>query len=194
MDEINIIINATPHPYDLMIKCVYNIGAGLRISEVIKLKWTDIAWALWLSNQESQGLVSLKNTKGNDNRPNNIPPKLMKSLYEYAKSKEVLNEFRIPSGEYVFNFGNMSSLRKKYDWFRHHILKKINEACQNKLGKKLKIHHLRHSRATYLFQEEKRNIDDIKNLLGHKSIETTMRYIESDRKKTFERMKNTKEI
>lgn len=212
--EIEVMIKSAPKPYDLAIRCIFNMGAGLRISEIIKMSWNDIRWVDWMQNQESYGVINIKQGKGGKDRIVNIPNRLMKDLYEYAKQQDRLNEFRIPTGSFIFNFGgierpgknnrflqdNLSKindawkekyLRTKYNWFRYNILQKC---CEKALNKKLHIHLLRHSRATYLYEYEKTDLASIQKLLGHASMDTTMRYIQVDLKKVFESIKNTKEL
>lgn len=211
--EIELMIKSAPKPYDLAIRCIFNMGAGLRISEIIKMSWNDIRWIDWLRNQKNYGVITIKQGKGGKDRVVNIPSKLMKDLYEYAKEKGVLNEFRVPSGSFIFSFGdkiqgknakflekNKSNItdvwketyiKTKYNWFRYNILQKY---CEKALNKKLNIHQLRHSRATYLYEYEKVDLASIQKLLGHASMDTTMRYIQVNLKRIFDSMNNTMEL
>lgn len=212
--EIDLMIKSAPKPYDLAIRCIFNMGAGLRISEIIKMSWGDIRWVDWLKKQDSYGVIIIKQGKGGKDRVVNIPSKLMGDLYEYAKEQEVLNEFRVPSGGSIFDFGGISErgknnkflknnmnhiddswkdtyIKTKYNWFRYNILQKH---CEKALTKKLHIHQLRHSRATYLYEYEKVDLASIQKLLGHASMDTTMRYIQINLKKVFDSMGNTMEL
>ena len=204
--EIKLMIAAAPKPYDLCIRCIFNMGAGLRISEIIKMSWNDIRWVDWLSNKGSYGVTVIKEGKGGKERIVNIPSKLMQDLYDFAKEQDVLNEFRIPTGAMIFDFGGgdfnpklraydiekwkFEYVKSRYNWFRYNILKK----CEKALNKRIKIHSLRHSRATYLYEVEKVPIGNIQKLLGHTSIETTMRYVHIDVKGIFESIKDTMEV
>lgn len=205
LEEIKIIINSAPYPYNLALKCLFNMGAGLRVSEVIKLSWNHIKWADWINNQDKYGVAIIKSSKGGKDRVVNVPSSLMKELYEYAKTKNNLNEFRIPVGGMLFRMSSktfkpklMSTdlekwkneyLKHAYDWFRYNIIKKH---CERALGKKIKIHSLRHSRATYLYEIEKIPIERIQLLLGHQDLTTTMIYTKVNPVSTFEMLKNTK--
>lgn len=206
IEEIKLMIEAAPKPYDLMIRCIFNLGAGLRISEILKLCWHDIRWADWINNRE-YGIVHIRNSKGGKGRINNIPKQLMDDLYEYAKELRILNEFGMPTGNMIFqcvggNFkpelmaNNLELWKERYitssyNWFRYNILQKH---CEKALGKKINIHMLRHSRATYLLEVEKIPIERIQQLLGHADIGTTLIYTQIDPKSTFEMIKNAKEI
>lgn len=212
--EIDLMIRCVPSPYDLAIRCIFNMGAGLRISEIIKMSWNDIRWIDWLVNQENYGVIVIKQGKGGKDRVVNIPSKLMKDLYEYAKSQNVLNEVRVPTGGVIFDFGGFEKsgknnkflknnvgridnawketyVKTKYNWFRYNILQKH---CEKALNKKLHIHQLRHSRATYLYEYEKVDLASIQKLLGHKSLDTTMRYVQLNLRNIFESLKETKEL
>jgi len=206
LEEIEMVINAVPKPYDLAIRCLFNMGAGLRISEVIKISWNHIRWSLWISNKRSYGTAIIKASKGSKDRVVNIPPKLMNDLYEYAIKLNIVNEFQLPEGEMIFEFGKpydeklMSTnldvwrfryIRHCYNWFRYNILQKC---CEKALGRKLTSHTFRHSRATYLYEVERVPIEQIQILLGHSDLNTTRIYTKINPLGIFERMKETKEI
>ena len=211
-EEIKLMINSAPYPYDLVIRCIFNMGAGLRISEIIKLSWRNIRWVDWLHDKNNYGVAVLKMAKGDKERVVNIPPNLMKDLYNYAKEKEVLNEFGIPTGGKIFYFSSQNNFKKRkrrlkipvinnewkldyvncaYDWFRYNIIQKY---CEKALNKRIKVHSLRHSRATYLYTYEGVPIEKLQILLGHSSINTTMIYVKVDPKGIFDSIKNAKEL
>ena len=202
ISEIDIIIKAAPKPYDLMIKCIFKIGGGLRVSEAIKLCWGNFKWANWLKYRGNGG-VEIKNSKTGD-RLITVPKALMEEVYEYAKKKRVLNEFGIPVGGMLFNFNKYykSEFKKElrqhnlekwkdlylqhaYHWFRHNILKKH---CEKAVGHPIRIHSLRHTRATQLLNDKDVPIEVIQKLLGHKEITTTMVYAEVLNKHIFKAM------
>lgn len=212
--EIKIMVAAAPKPYDICIRCIFNMGAGLRISEIIKFSWDHIRWVDWLSDQEKYGVAVIKSGKGSKDRVVNIPMHLMHDLYDYAIRCDILNEFKIPTGGMIFDFGSGSETEKKqkkrnslrtydierwkheyvksrYNWFRYHILQ---AHCEKALNKHIKIHSLRHSRATYLYEVEKVPVEKIQILLGHASLNTTMLYTKINPTSVFEMIKDTKEI
>lgn len=204
--EIKIMVEASPAPYDLMIRCIFGMGSGLRISEAIKLGWNNIRWADWLENRE-YGVAVLKDTKRGNDRVVNIPNELMKDLYKLAKEKNLLNEMGIPSGLMIFDFGldtykqdlfrtnieqwKVEYVMMAYNSFRYNVLQKC---CEPALNKKTHAHMLRHSRATYLYEVEGLPIERISILLGHKDIQTTMIYTRIDPKSTFNMLKDTKVV
>ncbi len=206
MAEAKVMVDAAPKPYNLMIRCIFNIGAGLRISEAIKLSWNHINWVDWLTHK-TYGVCLLKNSKGGKDGINNIPPKLMNDLYDYAAELKILNEFGVPQGSMIFpcgltNYENdlfinnlerwkNKAMRHAYDWFRYNILQKC---CEKALGRKINIHQLVHRRCTYLYAVEKIPIERIQKLRRHSDIRTTLIYTEVDNRDTFEMIKNTEEI
>ena len=208
--EIKVLIQSCPKPYDLVIRCIFNMGAGLRISEVIKLSWSHIKWADWIDNKDSYGVAMIKGGKGAKDRTVNIPKQLMNDLYSYAEEQKVLNEYGIPIGGMIFPFTfdseqpfkpdllatNQESwkqkyLEKKYKWFQHNI---IFRCCEKALNKKIHVHMLRHSRATYLYEVEKVPIEQIQVLLGHSNLDTTMIYTRINQTAIFNSLSETKEV
>jgi integrase len=202
--EIDIIIAAAPKPYDLMIKCIFKIGAGLRVSEAIRLSWSNFKWANWLEDKGIGG-VEIKNSKSGDDLTT-VPKALMEEIYEYANEKKILNEFGIPIGGMLFNFNKCYNgeykkelrqhnlerwkdlyLHHAYGWFRNNILKKH---CEKAVCHPIRIHSLRHTRATYLLDVEDVPIEILQKLLRHKVITTTMIYAQVSNKKVFNAMKN----
>lgn len=215
-EEIKIITNSCPYPYNLMMRIIYSCGAGLRISEAITLTFGRFNWSIWIErikespNGRMDGILRIKEGKGGKDRIVNVPGSIMNSVYEYAKRLGILDERRIPISDIrIFKFGfqnyedflervKYSDRGKKraeyikvcYDWFKYHILRKY---CFNALGRKFKIHSLRHSRATHLL-EQGVPLEKIQKLLGHSSIETTMIYVQISEKETLRSMKGIKEI
>jgi len=205
IEEIKLMILSAPKPYDLMLRCIFNIGGGLRISEAIKLSWNHFRWIEWLKEKED-GILVIKDTKRGKNIVVNVPKQLMNDLYLFAIEKDLLNEWRVPVGGVVFPMGigewqsdlyqydlekwKQEYLKHSYDWFRYNILKKY---CEKAIGKKINVHMLRHSRATDLL-DQGIPIERIRELMGHSKIETTMIYAKMNPKKTLEVVKGINEI
>lgn len=206
IQSIKIMVESAPYPYNLMLRCIFGIGAGLRISEALKLSWEHIRWVEWLSNKE-YGVAILKETKRDNERVVNIPNEIMEDLYKLAKERKILNEFGVPNLGLIFPI-NLTNYKKElrannikkwkqeyleqaYDWFKYNIIKKC---CSKALNKKIHTHMLRHSRATYLYEVEGLPIERIQQLLGHKDLKTTMIYTRVDPKSTFNMMKDTKVV
>lgn len=206
IDEIKKMIESTPKPYDLMLRCIFGIGAGLRVQDIIKLSWNHFYWSDWMKDK-GDGIVLIKETKRGKNNINNVPKEIMQDLYNYAVEQKMLNEFSIPEGNVVFDFGvgewNKTTLsynkdlwkkqyiKHAYDWIRFNVIRKY---CEKAIGRKIKIHWLRHSRATYLLEVEKIPLERISQLLGHSDIKTTMIYAKMNPETTIRMMKGIKSL
>lgn len=127
-------------------------SAGLRISEIINLKWLDIDF--------EREIIHLKNAKGGKDRIVMLSKKLKENLLNLGERKKGI----------VFKTNRM----KKYT---SRTIQKIikNSAKKAGISKKVTPHMLRHSFATHLL-EQGTDIRYIKDLLGHSNIGTTLIY------------------
>lgn len=136
----------------LLLKLCY--GMGLRVSEVVNLKITDI--------DSNRMQVLVRQGKEKKDRYVNLPESVLGELRTYYlkyKPKEFLFE-----GQY----GGQYSVRAVQLVFKD-AMKKA------KIDKKVGIHSLRHSYATHLI-EQGTDVRFVQELLGHKDIKTTMIY------------------
>lgn len=145
--------------HKLMLQLCY--GMGLRVSEVVKLKITDI---------DSKSMqVRIENSKGKSDRYVNLPEsvlRLLRNYYKAYKPKHFLFE-----GQY----GGEYSIRSVQAVFKSAMrLAKIN--------KPVGIHSLRHSYGTHLL-EYGTDMVFIQKLLGHRDMKTTMIYAKVGKKK-----------
>lgn len=131
-------------------------GAGLRISEAVALKVSDV---------DGQRMVlRVECGKGNASRCATLSPRLRELLRAYYRAMR-------PAGEWLFP-----------SWRTHQHLTagSVQQACrdaarQSGIGKQISPHVLRHSFATHLL-ENGTDIRVIQALLGHRRIDTTARY------------------
>lgn len=138
----------------LLIKILF--GLGLRVSEAVKLTWSDF----WLNDQGSIKVRIIG--KGNKQRNLLVPPQLYQELLTL---KEGDNPFLFHA------YQRRQPLRTNAVFY---VLKKI--AAQTGLTEKLSAHWLRHSHAT----ESLKNGCDLSLLmqsLGHASLKTTQKYL-----------------
>jgi len=126
--------------------------AGLRLSEVINLKWQDIDF--------NRDVIHVKRAKGEKHRVIFLHPKL----------KETLKEYGIKNYGFVLK----SERGKKYC---PKTIQEIVKKASRKAGinKRVTPHTLRHSFATHLLVAGA-DIRYIQQLLGHKSLRTTQVY------------------
>jgi len=130
-------------------------GAGLRVSEAIALKITDI--------DSKRMLLRVEQGKGCKDRYAMLSPRLLEVLRRYWRA--------FPSQHYLF-----PSWREN----RHMSSTALQIACREAaaragLRKGVTVHTLRHSFATHLL-ESGADIRIIQALLGHSRIDTTTRY------------------
>lgn len=209
-DEIKSLISAVPYPYNLMLRVIYNFGAGLRISEFVRLSWSSecINWGNWLRRGRGDYSCLIKESKRGKSRKVTVPGILMEDLYKYAKETVGLNEMGLPNSQgFMFDFDKgdyknelfqddkekwqIDYVRFVERWMDYHILRKY---APKTIGRKIHMHQLRNSRASYLYNYENKPIEVIQDLLGHKSIETTRVYVKIDFDKIQKQMKGTKSI
>ena len=142
----------------LILKLCY--GMGLRVSEIVKLKITDI------DSKSMQVLIA--QAKGKKDRYVNLPESVLPDLRNYYMTY-------LPK-EYLFEgqYGGQYSLRSAQLVFKE----ALNKA---KVNKQVGIHSLRHSYATHLL-EAGTDISYIQQLLGHNNIKTTLLYTQVGQK------------
>ena len=147
---LNMITVTDNFKHRVMIQMLY--GCGMRVSELINLKWVDIDFF--------RNVVHIKKAKQKKDRIVMLSPKLKKSL-------KVLS---IKKTDFVF-----TSLRgSKYS---ARTIELIIKKAARKAGvkKNISTHTLRHSFATHLL-ERGVDIRYIQELLGHSNISTTLIY------------------
>ncbi len=147
--EVKRLINVTKNPkHKLIIQLMY--GCGLRLSEVVKLKISDI--------DIDRGMLTVRSGKGKKDRQIPIPKSLIEDLESSFSRKKYLFEGRK---------GHLSQ-RSVYK-----IIKKASKKA--KIRKNVSPHTLRHSFATHLL-ESGTDIRYIQKLLGHSKLQTTQIY------------------
>lgn len=144
--------------HNTMLKLCY--GMGLRVSEIVNLKISDI------DIHSKQAFI--ERAKGKKDRYVNVPESIFDQLTEYYK--------QFAPKKYVFEGqgGTQYSARSAQQVFKQ-AMKKAN------INKEVGIHALRHSYATHLL-EEGTDIGLIQQLLGHNNIKTTLIYAKVSRR------------
>jgi len=194
VDEIKLLFKQVEGSNRMMLELIY--GTGLRVSEFVRLRVKDIDF--------DNDLVIIVDGKGGKDRAVVLPQKLKKQLREHLDKVKEVHEKDLKTGygevylppalsrkysgaakewkwQYVFPSGNLSVDPRGGKVRRHHILDKTvqdvmrNAVLKSKIPKKASVHTLRHSYATHLLMNGV-NIRQIQELLGHKSLETTMIY------------------
>jgi len=144
--------------HNTMLKLCY--GMGLRLSEIINLKITDI--------DSNNMQVFIEKSKGKKDRYVNLPQSILKQLRIYYKTYSPKKFLFEGQG------GEQYAKRSLQNVFKN-ALQKAG------INKKIGIHSLRHSYATHLL-EQGTDIRFIQELLGHKDIKTTLIYTDVSNK------------
>ena len=158
-DFINMFNSAFNSQHKLWIMLAY--GSGLRISEVASLKVSDI-----LSKEHKIRVIG----KGNKERYAPLPDFTLKllRLYWIQNKDKITNNYFFP-GKYKATKGTCITSFGIKEAFQ-----KIKE--NNNLDNSITFHTLRHSYATE-FIKNGGDIWELKNILGHSSINTTSMYL-----------------
>lgn len=194
-DETRRLLAAFPESCRLMAQLQY--GAGLRVSEVCRLRIKDLDF--------DRGQIMVRRGKGGKDRVVPLPEVLVPALraqVEFARSLHEEDRRRALPGVYLPDAleKKLGKAGEKFPWFwlwparrlstdprsgigrRHHRLPKpyqrVVSATADRVGitKRVTSHVLRHCFATHLL-ENGTDIRTVQELLGHASIETTQIYL-----------------
>jgi integron integrase len=180
--------------YSLLVHLMY--GCGLRMNEVLSLRIKDIDFGfdkvyVWDSKSLKDRTLPLPlkikdELKVQVEKVKELHKKDLKDGYgsvyiPYALERKYTKAKYETKWQYVFPMGKISTDPRSGEKRRHHILdatlsRNIKSAVSNSsIDKRVTSHIFRHSYATHLLQA---GIDlrSIQELLGHKSVETTMIY------------------
>lgn len=135
----------------LMLELMYS--AGLRVSELLNLKVEDF--------DEKNGWV--RKGKGNKDRPFIIAERLKKRVQDYIETNYIDGYLFIGWNNTKMSPSTVQAIVK-------------SAAKKAKLRKNVHPHTLRHSFATHLI-EDGYDVTDVQPLLGHGSMQTTMKYV-----------------
>jgi integrase/recombinase XerD len=164
-EEIGRIIGSiSNHKHRTMISLAY--GAGLRVSEVVRLRVSDL--------QFDEGTIHVKRAKGKKDRLTLLPEKLMEDLKTFTVGKS--------GSEFVFNSERGGRLVEK-------SIQNVFDRAIKATGivKPATFHSLRHSFATHVL-ENGVDVRYVQSLLGHQNIRTTQLYtqVTSNKLKTIQ--------
>jgi len=164
-EEIQKLLAVAPQHLKEVIICAVN--TGMRRGELLSLKW----------EQVRNGFIYLQNTKTDE--PRQIP--INDTLAELFKEIKKRN----PAGRYVFTYqnGKKSEVKQvgnlkvlKFNDEPMLETKHSFETAVKKAGiEHCRFHDLRHTFASHLLMNGA-SLKDVQELLGHKTIEMTLRY------------------
>ena len=193
-DEITLFFRNVDAKISLHLKLMY--GAGLRLSELVRLRIGDIDFA--------NGQLHIRSGKGKQDRFTLLPESLrdplevqIQKVYKILQSdkKRVSISISLPhalhkkypnatndfSWHYLFPSKVISTDPRSGHQVRHHVSRNTlqrgfrNALKASGIRKRATLHTLRHSFATHLLQSGY-DIRTVQELLGHKDVSTTMIY------------------
>lgn len=193
-DEVKKVLQNIPIDYSVVVHLMY--GCGLRMKEVLNLRLKDVDFGY--------DKIYVWDSKSLTDRTIPLPKMLKEQLLAQVRLVDKLHKCDIDNGfgsvylphslekkypsakyetkwQYLFPMKNISTDPRTSERRRHHVHpqtlgRNIKVASQKaNLNKRVTSHIFRHSYATHLLQA---GIDlrSIQELLGHKSVETTMIY------------------
>jgi integron integrase len=193
-EEVRQVLGRLNGTYRLIGLLLY--GSGLRLLECLRLRVKDVDFAL--------GQIIVREGKGNKDRRTMLPVTVIDELQAHLERVRALHrqdlahdlgavllpdalQRKLPGAsrewawQYVFPSATLSTDPRSGHRGRHHVheasvSREITAAVRRaKIGKRATSHTFRHSFATHLL-EAGYDIRTVQELLGHKSVETTMIY------------------
>lgn len=209
-DEVLKIINHLSGIEKLAAQLMY--ASGLRIGEVVRLRIKDIDFTY---NQ-----ITVREGKGNKDRFVNLPKSLIEPLKLQINKAQL--QFQEDIQRKWFKGATVPdaiknkypSLQKSPEWYylfysyhytqgyKHHISESLIQKAVKKAIKERRInkfascHTFRHSYATHLLRRGE-HIRKVQELLGHKSLRTTMIYLhvlDSEKQETVDLLNTSKDL
>jgi len=193
-DEVKKVLQNIPMEYSLLVHLMY--GCGLRMNEALNLRVKDIDFGF--------DKIYVWDSKSLKDRTIPLPQKLKSQLLEQVDRVNALHKADLDNGygrvyipyalekkypkakieikwQFLFPMKNISTDPRSKEKRRHHVHpqtlgRNIKVASQKaNLNKRVTSHIFRHSYATHLLQAGV-DLRSIQELLGHRSVETTMVY------------------
>jgi len=194
IEEVRRVIKMA-HPNDrILLQLAY--GAGLRVSELIRLRVKDLDF--------DNLLIIVRAAKGNKDRGTLLPKKLVEPLKTQITEVKQVHDQDLAAGhgavylpfaldrkypmapkefgwQYLFPASDLAVDPRSGVVRRHHISDQVPQRIMRDairkagIDKPASIHCMRHSFATHMLLKGV-NIREVQKYLGHESVETTMIY------------------
>jgi len=165
MDDVNKLAQGlydSNYKYGLMFELLFHLAIRREEITTMKISWFD--WDVWEKDMKKPCRVNVIG-KNNKERPLILSPFVMNKVYNYVK--QGLDEKTLNLNNRMFNMGE----HRFWEIIRDHSIKI--------LGKRIRLHEVRHTRAT-LWRDQGVPVEEIKERLGHESLQTTQVYLHID--------------
>ena len=159
-ESLEILRRTAPPAHPYLAEVLYAYGTGLRGSEIVKLRTTDI--------DAERMAIRVRQGKGSRDRTAMLSASLLAQLrqwYRYARARREIE----PGGWLFCGYRSNHLSRRQLNRLFHQA------ADAAGIDKTVSLHSLRHAFATHLL-EQGTDIRLIQVLLGHKKLGTTARY------------------
>ena len=154
-EEVARLLDSPPNPkHRLLLATIY--AAGLRVSEAVRLKVSDL--------DPSRMTLRIEQGKGRKDRVVPLSRRLLQQVENHWKEQPPRPPWLFPSPRSNSAI-NVTSAQKVFQ------MAKLRTGIRKRGG----IHSLRHAFATHLI-ESGADVPTVQRLLGHRSVSTTMRY------------------
>lgn len=194
-DEAKCVIATLEPPARLIVQLFY--GAGLRVSEAVRLRVKDIDFAM--------NLIVVRDGKGGKDRSTLLPRSVVPDLQAQVREVDELHQQDLEAGvgavylpnglarkypnypkelawQYVFPSSSLSvdpraGVQRRHHVHRHSVQRWVHDAIRRAgINKQASCHTFRHSFATRLLQRGY-DLRKIQQLMGHSEIATTEIYL-----------------
>jgi integron integrase len=195
VEETRNVIDRVEEPYRLMVKLLY--GGGLRVSELVDLRVKDIDF--------ENGVLIVKEGKGDKDRTTLLPRSLCDPLREHLEAVKKIWEKDLERGygeaplpdalhrkypdagrqwgwQYAFPAYNLAvhpedGTVRRFRLTAKPLQRAVRRAVEKAgITKRASVHTFRHCFATHLLLQGT-DIREVQELMGHTSVETTMKYL-----------------
>ena len=134
--------------------CTLIYETGARLNEAERLEWTDI--------DKERNIITINASKNGKPRLIPVPKKLIELLHNLQKN-----------GKLVFPKRGRSTRQSNF----YCKMKRLSDIHNNPRFRKIHFHTFRHCKALREYHKTQ-NMQQVKRILGHKSILTTQNYVE----------------
>ena len=148
------------------------LQGGLRREELTTLELQNFEWDEWGKDTSKPCRVHIIG-KGNKERIIVISPKLAMKIKNHFKNDILTRELRMDE--------------RMFGMDRHRWWEILKQASEGMLGKRIRPHELRSTRATQLWESGEFDLLDLQNFLGHADLSTTQIYLHPDKEKSLKK-------